>query len=126
MTPEVFISYSRVGSLDQARALRDPLEAQQVQVFLDERSISSGEPFPDDIADALLASRVFVVLADEFYFSRPWCVYEFQAAVAPYRVNQAALPHIAVALTQNEHTSEVISHLPPPLAKKFLARHCPD
>jgi hypothetical protein len=117
MTADVFISYSRAGSLDEARALRDSLEAEQVRVFLDERSIAAGDPFPDDIADALLAARVFVVLVDEFYFTRPWCVYEFQVAVAPYRVNQAGLPHIAVALAQNEHTGDMLSHLPPPLAQ---------
>jgi len=53
MTTEVFISYSRAGSLDEARALRDSLEAQNIHVFLDERSISPGDPYPDDIADAL-------------------------------------------------------------------------
>ncbi len=117
MTAEVFISYSRAGSLEEARALRDALEAQQIRVFLDERAIAPGDQFPDDIADALIAARVFVVLADEYYFTRPWCVYEFQVAVSPYRVNQASTGHIAVALAQNEHSSDILSHLPPPLAK---------
>lgn len=118
MTTDVFISYSRAGSLDEARALRDSFEAQQIQVFLDERSIAPGDPFPEDIASALLNARIVVVLADEYYFTRPWCVYEFQVAVAPYRVNKASLAHIVVALAQNEHTNDILSHLPPPLAQK--------
>lgn len=113
---DVFISYARSGSLNEARGLRDALAAKGISAFLDERSIEAGAPFPAEIADALLGARVFVLVADETYFTRPWCVYELQAAVAPFRAHGGVLDHVVVALGDLADPNAVIPHLPPPLA----------
>lgn len=120
MYTDVFISYARSSSLEHARKLRDVLAGDGVEVFLDERDVPFGNPFPRDIAEHLLASRVFVVFADETYFQRPWCVYEFQVVTAPYRAAADAaaeqLQHVVVTLPESAELGAVTAHLPPPLA----------
>lgn len=114
---DLFISYARSAGLETARALRDALAARGISAFLDEHSIESGEPFPAEIADALLGARLILVLADAAYFGRPWCVYEFQAAVAPFRARGDGLDHVIVALPDSADASALIPYLPPPLAR---------
>jgi hypothetical protein len=43
---QVFISYARASSSEQARAVRGALEAAGISVFLDERDIPLGSKFP--------------------------------------------------------------------------------
>ena len=78
MSVDVFISYAHATAQAAARQLRDELSASGLKVFLDEHQIPYGSPFPRDIASALLESRLAVVFADETYFARPFCAYEFQ------------------------------------------------
>jgi hypothetical protein len=126
MSHDVFISYAHASALQEARALREALEAAGVHVFLDERSILPGSEFPSDIADALLQSRLILVLADENYFQRPWCIYEFQVVIAPYRTAAtptiSELDHIIVALPHGRSAEEVVPHLPPALAQRSWPR----
>ena len=126
---DVFVSYARSTARPAARALRDALAAQGHRVFLDEREIPPGSTFPEEIADGLLGARVIAVLADETYFARPWCVYEYQVALAPFRARagQAAAPadeleHLAVALPVAGGVDAVTPHLPPPVARRSLLR----
>ena len=122
MSHDVFISYAHANALPEAHAVRDALGASGIHVFLDERSIFPGSEFPADIADALLKSRLILVLADENYFQRPWCIYEFQVAIAPYRTATnptiSELDHIIVALPRGQSAENVIPHLPSVLAQR--------
>lgn len=126
MSHDVFISFAHASALPEARALREALEATGVHVFLDERSIPPGSEFPTDIADALLKSRLILVLMDENYFQRPWCVYEFQVAIAPYRTAAtptiSELDHIIIAMPVGRSAEKVVPHLPPPLAQRSWPR----
>src|SRR4029453_5527408 len=87
----------------------------------DERQIPYGSPFPQDIATALLESRLAIIFADETYFRRPFCVYEFQVIVAPYKaageVDDSLLDHVVVVLPPSGYVASVVAHLPPPLAR---------
>ncbi len=121
MPIDVFISYAHATTQAATRQLRDELAKGGLQVFLDEREIPYGNPFPRDIADGLLDSRLIIVFADETYFRRPWCVYEFQVITAPYRaareVEDKQLEHVAVVLPASGDIGAVVAHLPPPLAR---------
>lgn len=121
MAPDVFISYAHATAQEPARLLRDNLSAAGIGVFLDEREIPYGSPFPRDIADGLLNSRLAVVFADESYFRRPWCIYEFQVITAPYRSadgpEDSGLDHVAIVLPAFGDISSIVAHLPPPLAR---------
>ncbi len=121
MAVDVFISYAHATAQAATRRLREELTASGLRVFLDEREIPYGSAFPRDIADALLQSRLVVVFADEVYFRRPWCVYEFQTIVAPYRSaaepDDTQLEHVSVVLPPAGASETVIPHLPPPLAR---------
>jgi hypothetical protein len=114
--PDVFISYSRSTCREQARRIATSLQGKGVNVFLDVDGIAPGAPFPKRLADALLESRVVVVLADAAYMERPWCLKEFHVAVAPFRTAAAAESpaHVVVALGAN--VAAVSAHLPPALA----------
>ena len=121
MPIDVFISYAHATMQAATRQLRDELSKDGLKVFLDEREIPYGSPFPRDIADGLLGSRLAIVFADDTYFRRPWCVYEFQVITAPYRaageVDDKQLEHVAVALPESGDIATVVAHLPPPLAR---------
>jgi tetratricopeptide (TPR) repeat protein len=121
MSVDVFISYAHATAQAAARQLRDELFKSGLKVFLDERQIPYGSAFPRDIATALLESRLAVVFADETYFLRPFCVYEFQVIVAPYRAagdaDDSLLDHVAVVLPSSGDVASVVAHLPPPLAR---------
>lgn len=121
MPIDVFISYAHATMQAATRQLRDELTRGDLEVFLDEREIPYGNPFPRDIADGLLDSRLIIVFADEIYFQRPWCVYEYQVITAPYRAAREAkneqLEHVAVVLPEADDLAAVVAHLPPPLAR---------
>jgi tetratricopeptide (TPR) repeat protein len=121
MPVDVFISYAHATTQTAARRLRDELAKGGLTIFLDERQIPYGDPFPRDIADGLLDSRMVVVLADETYFQRPWCVYEYQLITAAYRAKAEAkdeeTEHIVVMLPETGDVAAIIAHLPPPLAR---------
>jgi tetratricopeptide (TPR) repeat protein len=120
---EVFISYSRAKDVKHARRVRDLLNERGINVFLDEHDIEPGSPFPEDLADALLSAKVVLVFASNDYFERPWCVSEFNVAVASYESNDARdfdehrmIAHVVVAWPTDEESERIAAHLPPPLA----------
>ncbi len=121
MSPDVLISFAHGSTLQYARALRNALDDAGIHAFLDERSIPPGSEFPSEIADALLKSRLILVLADRSYFQRPWCLYEYQVVLTPYRVasvpKASDLDHVIIALADSR-TEDIIPHLPPPLAEQ--------
>jgi len=122
MSADVFISYSRSGSGDQALRIQEALRARGIGVFLDRQDIATGDVFPERIADGLLDSKVVLVVVDDGYFERAWCAYEFQVAVAPYRAarpnarSDDSLDHVVLALSYRNES--VLDHLPPPLARQ--------
>lgn len=115
----VFISYSRATAMESARALRDALSERGIEAFLDEREIKLGNPFPEDLADALFKANVVFVFADTTYFQKPWCVYEYNVALAPLRVSEdeTSADHVVIALPTGD-LAQVTSHLPPALARR--------
>jgi hypothetical protein len=122
MSADVFVSYARSSSADEALRIQEALRARGIAVFLDRQDIGTAEVFPERIADGLLDSRIVLVLMDDRYFERTWCAYEFQVAVAPYRAarpnarSDNLLDHVVLALSfRNESLS---AHLPPPLAQR--------
>lgn len=122
MAHPVFISYARRSSLEAAQALHRALGD---EAFLDSSDIEGGEQFPRAIIEALLASRVVVVLADEVYFTRWYCLRELRTALAPYDVLlrtpgstseqlSEALRHIVIALPGGGRPA-ALDNLPPDL-----------
>jgi len=80
-----------------------------VPAFLDLNDIEPLDQFPTEIAEALLAANVVVVFADETYFTRRYCVSEFDAALAPRALvrgnappeeEDKALLHLVIALPE--------------------------
>ena len=120
MGADVFISYARGSSLPHARALRDRLQSEGIDVFHDERSIDYGSSFPRDLAQALEDARLVVVLLDGTYFGRPWCAYEFDVLTSAYRTEgqEASLDHVIVALPAAGDCAPLLAQLPPPLASR--------
>jgi hypothetical protein len=122
MPHPVFISYARRSSLEDAQRLHLALGD---EAFLDSSDIEDGEQFPRAIIEALLASRVVVVLADDVYFTRWYCLRELRTALAPYDVLlrtsgstsgqlREALHHIVIALPGGGRPA-ALDNLPPDL-----------
>lgn len=110
---DVFISYARRTASKQARALHDKLSRMDMRAFLDERDIEAGAVFPKVLADAVLSSKTFVLLADAEYFCRWYCLQELQIALAPFlRAPQGALDHIIVVRISDD-CADYIQRLPP-------------
>ena len=74
MDAPVFISYARKTSLTEARALKASLKR---RAFLDESEIETRERFTEVIAKAIMGARIAVVFADDTYFDRPYCRWEW-------------------------------------------------
>ena len=113
----VFISHQRGGK--GARPLHEALVARGVSSFLDEEMIDPGNPFPERLADAMLAARVVVAFMDDEYLKRPWCIYELRVATAPARADaNAAMDHLVVALPAEGATTAITDRLPPASASQ--------
>jgi len=83
---DVFISYSRTGVIKRFviqhfyPKLRDWLREElgrEVDIFIDEESISGNEHWPESIADSLVASRCLVPVLTGRYFYSEWCLSEW-------------------------------------------------
>ncbi len=113
---DVFISYARSSAKEQATALKDALIEKGVKVFLDEKEIPAGGTFPTYLADALIDTRLVIVFADETYFSKTWCVYEFKVCIAPCQhamsLADNSCDHIIIALPETGDVGNVVDHLP--------------
>ncbi|HEU4556616.1 MAG TPA: toll/interleukin-1 receptor domain-containing protein, partial [Longimicrobium sp.] len=82
MPQSVFISYARKASREHAEALHRELGADVA--FLDTEDIRYGDPFPERLLNAVLDSRVVVILAEPVYFTRWYCLLEYRLARRPY------------------------------------------
>ena len=74
MPAPIFISYAHGTSQSEARALKAQLGD---QAFLYESDIPTREQFTKVIAHALMEARLAVVFADDTYFERPYCRWEW-------------------------------------------------
>jgi len=126
---DFFISYARSSSAAEAKELGKRLIESGHSVFLDETEIPYGSIFPEYLANGITQSKVVVVFATESYFSKPWCVLEFQTALAPYREgirkgidSDIQLNHIMILLQKEGGVENILALLPPPLAVKSWPR----
>jgi tetratricopeptide (TPR) repeat protein len=111
---QVFISYARSSSASCARAVRSALEETETPVFLDENDISLGDRFTEVLVDALLGARVIVMLLDQTYLTRWYCVWERQAALEPFRHQDTiATTTLAVVVALGDGMSSELDRLPP-------------
>ena len=113
---DVFISYARAGAGPHVLALVDALRASLAPgaVFLDTSEIAPGAMFPEELAAAVAGARVVLVFADDVYFTRPWCVREFEAAL--HADGQART--VLVTLPVKGDIDAVLLHFPPVLARR--------
>jgi len=68
---DCFISHASEDN-DEARKLLIELTGLGLHCWYDEKDLSSDEPFPAPIRDALNRSRVFAAILSESYFAKPW------------------------------------------------------
>jgi hypothetical protein len=122
MPRPVFISYARSASRAQAGALHEALGGETA--FLDTSDIELRTQFPPELAKALLASRVVVVFASKEYFRRWYCLWELDAALAPFLAlgpeasaaqKSAALAPLVIALPGQAGAALELKTLPPAL-----------
>jgi hypothetical protein len=124
MTKPVFISYARRVSAAHAAALHAALGGEEGLAFLDSSDIETGQQFPRALGEALFASHVIVVFAEEAYFTRWYCLRELQLALSPYlqllkreptdgTALASALQHVVVAVPSTGAKPAAMSHLPP-------------
>lgn len=114
----VFVSYSRRSNQNNADNLVNWLESAGVECFIDVRDIRIGDPFPPEIVDALLSTKVVVVFLDMLYTTRPYCLFELAVATSPHRFSIAvddepSLRGMVVAITEDETaaTERLPTHL---------------
>ncbi len=126
---DFFISYARSSSAEEAKALCKHLIERGHSVFLDETEIPFGSIFPEYLANGITQSKVIVVFATELYFLKPWCVLEFQTALAPYRERirkgidaSSQLNHIMILFQKEGGVEKISALLPPPLSVKSWPR----
>jgi len=124
MPADVFLSYARDPDAVHAAAVREALVARGVSVFLDRTDIATGERFTATLVDALLGARVVVVFADEAYFGRWYCLWEWRLARMPFLAafnrgasdaeQRAALLGVVLAIPPKERPT-ALDRFPPTL-----------
>ena len=119
MNADVFISYARSQSRDQARSIASALKERGINVFLDEREISHGQRFPSELSAAMREARIVLILLSEAYLKKPWCAFELRVALAPYRGEGPATvhDHVVIGLPDRGDLEKIVPHLPPRLAQ---------
>jgi tetratricopeptide (TPR) repeat protein len=123
----IFISYARWTSGPYAEALHQALARRGVGAFLDRADLGSGTEFPGALTTALLEARVFVLFADDVYFTRWYCLRELRLALAAFETLAArgasalerrnALEHVVVALSPSGVDEADMRRLPPEFAQ---------
>lgn len=111
MAADVFLSYARAVSAEHARAVHEALVARGASVFLDVSDIEHGDHFTAVLIDALLAAKVVAVFADEAYFARWYCLWEWRIARTPF-VTVAERPG-ATAADKEAALAGLVIALPP-------------
>ena len=119
LNADVFISYARSQSRDQARSIASALKERGINVFLDEREISHGQRFPSELSAAMREARIVLILLSEAYLKKPWCAFELRVALAPYRGEGPATvhDHVVIGLPDRGDLEKIVPHLPPRLAQ---------
>lgn len=117
----VFISYARRSSRRAAESLHQELGGASGVSFLDSSDMEAGECVPTGLMDALLGARVVVAFVDHVYFSRWYCVREWEVALAAFDAlvrrsaaeseRQAALDPVVVALPPHGASREELDAL---------------
>jgi tetratricopeptide (TPR) repeat protein len=130
MEHPVFISYARDASRAQAEALWQALGGEGGLAFLDTSDIKVGEGVPTRLMDALFSSRVVVLFASQEYFQRWYCLWELEAALAPFLAFgpgttqaelEATLLPIVVVLPEQGAPEPDLNSMPPAVqAKNWL------
>jgi tetratricopeptide (TPR) repeat protein len=119
MPHDVFISYARDASRPHAEALHKALGADVA--FFDTEEIGVGDPFPERLVDALYDARVIVIFAEPTYFTRRYCLQEFQIACGPFF--QVLERQGATQKEKDEAIRGIIVALPPagvdPMMERF-------
>jgi tetratricopeptide (TPR) repeat protein len=119
----VFLSYARSSSREAAESLYAALGGADGVAFLDSSDIEAGERIPAGLVEALLGARVIVVFADRMYFSRWYCLREWDIALAAFDAlvrrsatqaqRDVALDPIVIALPPGGIGREELEGLPP-------------
>jgi TIR domain len=75
---QIFISYARADSTEEAKALRNYIQGQtQCLVFFDENDIGFGQAFGESLEhNAGANSKALIVINSDHYADRPWCRWE--------------------------------------------------
>jgi tetratricopeptide (TPR) repeat protein len=119
MPHDVFISYARDASRPNAEALHKALGPDVA--FLDTEEIGVGDPFPERLVDALYDARVIVIFAEPTYFTRRYCLQEFQIACGPFF--QVLERRGATQAEKDEAIRGIVVALPPtgvdPMMERF-------
>ena len=92
--PEVFISYAKpaatVPELAGAPQLREALEVAGITSFCFAIDLRTSDHLSEQIADSLLACKVFVAFVGPGYFDSDPCRWEWTAALTPWELATAA------------------------------------
>lgn len=86
---QIFISYARADSTEQAKALRNYIQGQtQCLVFFDENDIGFGQDFGESLElSAGKNSKALIVINSDHYADRPWCRWEIDRFSEPRPVS---------------------------------------
>lgn len=95
---QIFISYARADSTEEAKALRNYIQGQtQCLVFFDENDIGFGQAFGESLEQhAGQHSKALIVIHSDHYAERPWCRWEIDRFSEPRTVKSARRPDIHV------------------------------
>jgi tetratricopeptide (TPR) repeat protein len=80
----VFLSYARDESAKYATALWETLGGEQGEAFLDRSAIHYGQQFARCIINGIFAAKVIVLFVGETYFTKRYCLFERDLALAHY------------------------------------------
>lgn len=124
---QVFISYARADSTEEAKALRNYIQGQtQCLVFFDENDIGFGHAFGESLErSAGEHSKALIVINSDHYAERPWCRWEIDRFSEPRPLKLAAGSHIHVfhpLLVVDKMAGPKISRVVPELGQAPMVR----
>ncbi len=106
---EIFISYARSTNNDNALALKQRLGP---IAFLDTQGIAPGERFSNLLVESILNAKIMIILADDAYFTREFCLWEYQIAQETVRLSGSTQNIIVAIPDHGASTSLMVSLLP--------------
>lgn len=117
---QIFISYARADSTEEAKALRNYIQGQtQCLVFFDENDIGFGQAFGESLEhNAGENSKALIVINSDHYAERPWCRWEIDRFSEPRPVKlsggstiQVFHPMLVVEKMSGPKVSRVVPEL---------------